>query len=113
MNQLVPELDESAFAMTLAAKPAVISFALGDPGELVKRAHDAGSLVVHQVTTVLQARQAAERGVDVIIAQAAKPAAMAARSRHSPGSHRSSMPSVRFQWWQPVALPMAAVSLRP
>lgn len=69
MNHLVPELDETAFAMTLAAKPAVISFALGDPGELVKRAHDAGSLVVHQVTTVLQARQAVERGVDVIIAQ--------------------------------------------
>lgn len=55
--------------MTLAAKPAVISFALGDPGELVKRAHDAGSLVVHQVTSVAQARQAVERGVDVIIAQ--------------------------------------------
>ncbi len=69
LNHLVPELDETAFAMTLAAKPAVISLALGDPGELVKRAHDAGSLVVHQVTTVLQARQAAERGVDVIIAQ--------------------------------------------
>lgn len=69
LNHLVPELDETTFAMTLAAKPAVISFALGDPGELVKRAHDAGSLVVHQVTTVLQARQAAERGVDVIIAQ--------------------------------------------
>ena len=29
MNHLVPELDETAFAMTLAAKPAVISFALG------------------------------------------------------------------------------------
>ena len=69
MNHLVPELDEMTFAMSLAAKPAVISFALGDPGDLVKRAHDAGSLVVHQVTTVAQARQAVERGVDVIIAQ--------------------------------------------
>jgi len=69
MNHLVPELDETAFAMTLAAKPPVISFALGDPGDLVKRAHDVGSLVVHQVTTVLQARQAVERGVDLIIAQ--------------------------------------------
>lgn len=66
MNHLVPELDEVTFAMTLAAKPAVISFALGDPGELVKRAHDAGSLVVHQVATVVQAHQAFERGVDVI-----------------------------------------------
>lgn len=69
VNHLVAELDETTFAMTLAARPPVISFALGDPGELVKRAHDAGSLVVHQVTTVLQARQAVEHGVDVIIAQ--------------------------------------------
>jgi enoyl-[acyl-carrier protein] reductase II len=69
LNHLVPELDETVFAMTLAAKPPVISFALGDPGELVERAHDVGSLVIHQVTTVDQARQAAERGVDVIIAQ--------------------------------------------
>lgn len=69
VNHLVTELDETAFAMTLTARPPVISFALGDPGELVQRAHDAGSLVVHQVTTVLQASQAVERGVDVIIAQ--------------------------------------------
>ncbi len=69
MNHLVTELNETAFGMTLTAKPAMISLALGDPGELVKRAHDAGSLVVHQVTTTAQARQAAERGVDVIVAQ--------------------------------------------
>jgi enoyl-[acyl-carrier protein] reductase II len=47
----------------------VISFALGDPGELVQQAHDVGSLVMLQVTTVAQAAQAADRGVDVIIAQ--------------------------------------------
>ncbi len=69
VNHLVPGLDEGAFAHTLAAKPPVIVFALGDPGDLVQRAHDVGSLVIHQVTTVQQARQAAEQGVDVIIAQ--------------------------------------------
>ena len=69
MNHVVPALDEAAFALTLAARPAVISLALADPGDLVQRAHDAGILVVHQVTTVAQARQAAGRGVDVIIAQ--------------------------------------------
>ncbi len=69
VNHLIAELDETTVAMTLAAKPPVISFALGDPGELVKRAQDAGSLVVHQVTNVPQAIEAAERGVDVIIAQ--------------------------------------------
>jgi len=47
----------------------VISFALADPGDLVRQAHDVGSLVMLQVTTVAQAVQAAERGVDVIIAQ--------------------------------------------
>ena len=47
----------------------MISFALADPGDLVRQAHDVGSLVMLQVTTVAQAVQAAERGVDVIIAQ--------------------------------------------
>ncbi len=69
VNHVVPALDEAAFAVTLATRPAVISLALGDPGHLVQRAHDAGILVVQQVTTVAQARQAAERGVDAIIAQ--------------------------------------------
>ena len=69
INHVVPALDEVTFAMTLKARPALISLALGDPGELVKRAHDAGSKVMQQVTTVAQARQAAERGVDLIVAQ--------------------------------------------
>ena len=69
VNHLPPDLDEECFALTLAAAPPVISFATGDPGELVPRAHDAGSLVTNQVTTVEQAEQSAELGVDVIIAQ--------------------------------------------
>lgn len=51
------------------AKPSHIPFALSDPGDLVKRAHDAGILVMHQLTTVQQAGQAAGRGVDVLVAQ--------------------------------------------
>jgi nitronate monooxygenase/enoyl-[acyl-carrier protein] reductase II len=69
VNHVVPLLDEEAFARTLAARPAVISFALGDPGDLVKRAHEVGAKVIHQVHTVQQARQAADVGVDAIIAQ--------------------------------------------
>ena len=69
VNHVVPLLDEDAFALTLEARPAVISLALGDPGDLVDRAHAAGTKVIHQVHTVGQARQAAKRGVDVIIAQ--------------------------------------------
>ena len=69
VNHIPPTLDRDAFRYTLAARPAVVSFALGDPGDLVQQAHDAGSKVMVQITTVAQAIQAAERGADVIIAQ--------------------------------------------
>jgi len=69
VNFLVSDFSEETFAAALEARPAVISFALGDPGDLVRRAHAAGAVVVHQVHTVAQAVQAAGRGVDVLIAQ--------------------------------------------
>jgi nitronate monooxygenase/enoyl-[acyl-carrier protein] reductase II len=69
VNHLVPVLNQEMFATTLAARPAVISFALGNPGPYVPPAHAAGALVMHQVTTVEQAREAAAAGVDVIVAQ--------------------------------------------
>ena len=69
VNHVVPLLDEEAFRVTLEAEPAVVSFALGEPGELVERAHAAGAKVIHQVHTVGQARRVAELGVDVLIAQ--------------------------------------------
>ena len=69
VNHIPQTLDAEAFRYTLEARPSVISFALGDPGDLVRQAHDVGSLVMLQVTTVAQAVDAAERGVDVIIAQ--------------------------------------------
>jgi len=69
VNHLLSTLNDDAFSLTLEARPPVISFAGGDPGHLVKAAHQAGILVIQQVTTVRQACQAATRGVDVIIAQ--------------------------------------------
>jgi enoyl-[acyl-carrier protein] reductase II len=69
VNHVVPLLDEEAFKVTLEAEPAMISLALGDPGDLVERAHAAGAKVVHQVHTVAQARRGAGLAVDVIIAQ--------------------------------------------
>jgi enoyl-[acyl-carrier protein] reductase II len=69
VNHVPQTLDEAAFAETLALRPAVVSFALGDPAELVRSAQDVGAKVMLQVTTVEQARLAAERGVDVVIAQ--------------------------------------------
>lgn len=47
----------------------MISFALDDAGDMVRQAHDVGSRVMLQVTTVAQAVRGAKRGVDVIIAQ--------------------------------------------
>jgi enoyl-[acyl-carrier protein] reductase II len=72
VNHVVPQLDEEAFRATLEAEPEVISFALGTPGDLVGRAREAGARVVHQVHTVAQAREAADLGVDAIIAQGAE-----------------------------------------
>jgi enoyl-[acyl-carrier protein] reductase II len=60
---------EESFEVILEARPPLFSFALGDPGDMVDRAHDAGIKFIQQVHTVTQARQMAERGVDVIIAQ--------------------------------------------
>jgi enoyl-[acyl-carrier protein] reductase II len=68
INHIPQTLDADAFRYTLEARPAVISFTLADPGELVRQAHDVGSRVMVQITTVAQAIQAAERGADVISA---------------------------------------------
>lgn len=58
INLVVPYFEEGGeervalFNRGLSIQPKVVSFALGDPGDLVKRAHDAGALVMLQVTTV-------------------------------------------------------------
>src|SRR5262249_38991383 len=69
INHIPQTLDAEAFRYALEARPAVMSFALADPDDLVRQVHDVGSRVMLQVTTVAQAAQAAERGVDIIIAQ--------------------------------------------
>jgi enoyl-[acyl-carrier protein] reductase II len=61
--------DPEVLEVVLADPPPVFSFALGEPGDLVARVHDAGAVFQQQVTTVEQAVQAAEAGVDVISAQ--------------------------------------------
>src|SRR6185295_16452113 len=47
----------------------VISFFWRDPSALVARAKSAGAIVLHTVSTAVEARHAVECGVDVIIAQ--------------------------------------------
>jgi len=69
VNHVVPDLDPAAFELTLEIAPAVVSFALDDAGDFMQRVHDAGSLVMQQVTTVEQAFAAVEHGADIIVAQ--------------------------------------------
>ena len=72
VNHTRRPFNEEAFQATLDARPAVVSLALGEPGDLVERAHDAGAKFMHQVTTVDQARIAKRAEADVIIAQGAE-----------------------------------------
>jgi enoyl-[acyl-carrier protein] reductase II len=70
INFTINTFTEDAFRFAIEeAKPKVISCALGNPKELVKKVHDAGLLFMHQVHTANQAREAADLGVDIIIAQ--------------------------------------------
>jgi nitronate monooxygenase/enoyl-[acyl-carrier protein] reductase II len=69
INHTMRPLDPAAFEATLRERPAAISFHIGDPGDLVRRAHDAGILWIQQVFDLDQARRAVDRGADVIIAQ--------------------------------------------
>jgi enoyl-[acyl-carrier protein] reductase II len=69
INHTMRPLDMAAFEATLRERPAAISFHIGDPGDLVRRAHDAGIRWIQQVFDLDQARRAVDRGADVVIAQ--------------------------------------------
>ena len=69
INHQPRPFNEASFQATLEERPAVISYHLSDPGELVQRAHDAGCLWMQQVMDVDQARQAVASGSDILIAQ--------------------------------------------
>lgn len=61
INYTSRTLNEDIFKFALEeAKPKIISYALGNPGDLVRWAHDAGILFLQQVHTTKQAREAAE-----------------------------------------------------
>jgi NAD(P)H-dependent flavin oxidoreductase YrpB (nitropropane dioxygenase family) len=57
VNHILNQFDEEAWEATLKARPPVVSFALGDPGERVEQAHGAGSLGMQQAVTVASARR--------------------------------------------------------
>jgi len=64
-------LDKNPAALDVAldAKPAAVMLSFGDPTPYTPRIKAAGSLIICQVQTLEQAKQAAVSGADVIIAQ--------------------------------------------
>jgi len=75
VNLVLHLRDEDTFAACLEERAPVFSFFRGSPEQLVDataRAHDAGAVVMHQVTTPGEAIQAREAGVDVLVAQGAE-----------------------------------------
>lgn len=70
--ELPPPSLEEQLEIVFEERVPVLSVALGDPGELVERAHVEDMLVMSMVTTVGDAVRAAEGGVDVVVAQGAE-----------------------------------------
>jgi NAD(P)H-dependent flavin oxidoreductase YrpB (nitropropane dioxygenase family) len=69
VNHVVSQLDPDAIDVTIEVRVPVLSLAWGKAGEIVRRAHDAGMKVIHQVNTPEEAGRAASDGADVIVAQ--------------------------------------------
>jgi NAD(P)H-dependent flavin oxidoreductase YrpB (nitropropane dioxygenase family) len=73
LNLLLFMADEAAVEAVLAARPDVFSSAWAWPDQDLRtvfaRAHDVGAKVMHMVSTVDEARRAAESGADIIVAQ--------------------------------------------
>jgi len=69
VNHVISQIDTDAVDLTLELHVPILSLAWGRAGELVRRAHDAGMKVIHQVNTPEEAGQVASDGADVIVAQ--------------------------------------------
>src|SRR5487761_53750 len=69
VNHVVSQLDPDAIEVTLELRVPVLTLAWGRAEEIVRRAHDVGLKVIHQVNTPEEAGRAASGGADVIVAQ--------------------------------------------
>ena len=69
VNHVISQIDPDAIDVTIELRVPVLSLAWGRAGEIVRRAHDAGIKVIHQVNTPEEAGRAASDGADVIVAQ--------------------------------------------
>jgi nitronate monooxygenase len=59
----------AALDVALDVKPAAVMLSFGDPTPFAPRIREAGCKIICQVQTLAQARQAADAGADIIIAQ--------------------------------------------
>ena len=60
---------QERLAACLEEGVSIISLFWGDPAPLVERIHEAGAVVLHTAPDAVDARQAVEAGVDIIVAQ--------------------------------------------
>ena len=63
------ERNPAALDVALEARPAAIMLSFGDPTPFTGRIKEAGCKIICQVQTLAQAKQAADAGADIIIAQ--------------------------------------------
>src|SRR5438270_1436689 len=63
------EKNSAALDVALDARPAAVMLSFGDPTPFTGRIKAAGSKIICQIQTLAQAKQAAQAGADVIIAQ--------------------------------------------
>jgi nitronate monooxygenase len=63
------ERNPAALDVALDARPAAVMLSFGDPTLFTGRIKDAGCKIICQVQTLAQAKEAAEAGADIIIAQ--------------------------------------------
>jgi NAD(P)H-dependent flavin oxidoreductase YrpB (nitropropane dioxygenase family) len=89
----------------LAEKVPIIHFFWRDPGALVRRAKEAGAIVMHTVASANMARRAVESGVDVVVAQGWEAGGHVRGTVATlPLIPRWSMWSARLPWLRPAAL---------
>jgi enoyl-[acyl-carrier protein] reductase II len=69
VNHVVSQIDPDAIDVSIELRVPILSLSWGRAGEIVRRAHDAGMKVIHQVNTPEEAGRAASDGADVIVAQ--------------------------------------------
>src|SRR4051794_3907213 len=73
VNFLLAFVEEDRFAAALELRPPVLSFAWPWPEQdlaaYFARAHEAGALVIHMVSTAAEGVRAAAAGADVVVAQ--------------------------------------------